>query len=713
MVPLSSALTLARELGPRTLSAWLTYQIQRRSGWLRRRTPVRPWETYALPRVLAPGFGPQAATCLDWRREHQPPFFFPAGVWSAERRHRLAERWQELAVRQGEAVLAGRFPLFGDQWTELGLPPDFNRFPPGVAGAGQEVAADRHWSRYHLASLPGDVKYLWEPSRWAWVFLLVRAYRLSGEARFAAGCLELLRAWRVQNPPNAGVQWFSAQEAAIRLLALSFAAYGFWPWLAQHPHEWALLLETVAAHARRIPPTLAYARAQRNNHLLLEAVGLYSAGLLFPELRGAGHWRALGRRWLERALLDQIMADGGYIQHSTNYHRLMLQTALWAARLAALHQEPLPAAVQERLRRAAIWLAAFVDPSTGQAPNWGHNDGALLLPFGARFFADQRPTVQAAWRAWLGGPRYPAGEWDELGFWLGLQMEPMEAAGAQPVPTDFPASGLYRFGAGELRGALRCAHFTTRPAHADQLQLDLWWRGINVALDPGTYLYQAPAPWQNGLAGAVVHNGPLVDGREPMRRLGPFLWADWAQGELLGRWADRSGALEMLAAEHYGYRALGVTVRRTVVRAGERLVLVVDDVLGQGEHRVRVGWSLPALEFEARKDRLLLRAEAGAFALRVSPGGGALSLYRQGEHLSGPTLAGETRRLGWQAPNYGCRAAALYAARELQGALPLRLVTWWDFDPGAPVELEVQWNPSQAGGLPIAGLRLGEYRMQV
>ena len=43
----------------------------------------------------------------------------------------------------------------------------------------------------------------------------------------------------------------------------------------------------IAAHAWRTAQTLGYARSQRSNHLITEAVGLWTAGTLYPELREA------------------------------------------------------------------------------------------------------------------------------------------------------------------------------------------------------------------------------------------------------------------------------------------------------------------------------------------------------------------------------------------------------------------------------------------
>jgi hypothetical protein len=80
------------------------------------------------------------------------------------------------------------------------------------------------------------------------------------------------------NPPYNGVHWMSGQEVAIRLIGLCFAAQVFSGSQQSTPDRMLALGRSVAAHASRIPPSLSYARAQNNNHLLVEAAGLYTAG---------------------------------------------------------------------------------------------------------------------------------------------------------------------------------------------------------------------------------------------------------------------------------------------------------------------------------------------------------------------------------------------------------------------------------------------------
>ena len=61
----------------------------------------------------------------------------------------------------------------------------------------------------------------------------------------------------------------------------------------------------------------------------------------------------------------------------------------------------------------------MLDPASGEVPNLGANDGALILPLSSAEFNDFRPTVQAAARAFL-RTGLPPGDWDELSVWLGL-----------------------------------------------------------------------------------------------------------------------------------------------------------------------------------------------------------------------------------------------------------------------------------------------------
>lgn len=698
------ALRALRELGPGPLALYARYQAALRSGWLRRQTPLYDWGERPLADWLRPGVPADPAGYARFRREQAAPFFFDPEADLQPGLRQALHGAEDRLLGEAEGLLAGRFRLFGEP-VDLGFPPDWAAFAP-LAGAAGRVDLTRHWSEYDLAALPADVKLLWEPCRFGWVYPLARAYRLTGEARFAEAFLTLLASWRQANRPNAGPHWASAQEAALRLLALAFATYAFAP--ALDPEALATLAQTVAVHAARIPPTLDYARAQGNNHLLSEAAALYTAGLLFPEFRHAARWRSLGRRWLAAGLRRQVFPDGGYVQHSVNYQRLALQVALWAARLAEVHGEPLPGDALDALRRLARALEALVDPATGRAPNFGPNDGALALPLTTCPAADHRPPLQAAARLLSGRRAFPEGPWEEEAFWLGAPEAP---AAPDRRPDSLPYAGLFLLPGREARALVRCARFRGRPGHSDQLHLDLWWRGENLARDPGTYLYNGPEPWHD-LAAAAAHNTLSVDGQEPMLRARRFLWLDWDQGRWLGRWRSPEGGLEALAGLREGYRRLGVLHRRTVLRAGDAHWLVADDALGGGRHRLRLAWLLPDVPWRLEGAALHLALPIGPVTLEVESEGLRLALYRAGERLAGEALVEAAPHWGWEARTYARLQPALALVAEVEADLPARLVSRWRLgEPEEPAP-EVVWNPPEAERPAIAEVRWGAERLE-
>ncbi len=576
-------------------------------------------------------------------------------------------------LKEADEIVEGKIRLFGGEPVPLQL--TFNE-------------PLQHWSEYEihpelltdLYSPVSDLKFLWEPARFGWAYVLGRAYRLSGEGKYAEAFWKYFEGFADGNPPYLGPHWMNGQEVAIRLMSLVWAAQVFETASTSSGVRRERLTQSIVDHAGRIPPTLLYARAQNNNHLLTESAALFTAGHALRDHPQSGRWRQLGWSWLNHALRRQISSYGEYIQHSANYHRLMLQCVLWVDAILRGRRASWPALTLHALIRASHWLFSMLDPASGRTPNLGANDGALILPLSSTPFDDFRPTVQAAARAFL-RTGLPAGAWDELSLWLGL-----------PVKEHTAGSEAYM--ADHLRGRdswayLRASRFKSRLAHMDQLHFDLWWRGLNVARDAGTYLYNAEAPWDNPLVSTRVHNTVTVDGREQMTRGGRFLTLDWFPAYSKSRIETDEKVLGRTLAYHKGYRRLGVRHERvaTVFTDGH---WAVDDHLvfaKPGEHAFRLHWLLLDGEWEIGK------RDAG-IELRVkSPHGWIRLLVRSEFRIPGPELhvslvrAGELlygqRQVlpfeGWSSPTYGVKVPALSLAAEVTSSKYFSLISEFFF----------------------------------
>ncbi len=639
---LQDAFQAVQYLGGLAAARYALYQLGVRSG---------------LYRLLTPAVQPHSGTGLISRPlsvfAGSPPNF-PALLGPAE---------QKTLLEQAEDLLAGRFAIYGGGNVPLTLTP-----PPPL----------RHWSQAYPLPASQDIKDLWEPARFGWAFTLVRAYHLSADERFPAAFWQAFETFQAHNPPNLGPHWASAQEVALRLMAWVYAANA----LAASPHSTPARLQSLSGaiwdHTRRIPPTLLYARAQRNNHLLSETAGLYTAGLYLQQVP----WRVRGWAEFQKALLDQIAPDGTYGQHSVNYHRLMLQLALWMYALGTTNGESFSFECKERLAAAVRWLLAHVDPSSGQIPNLGHHDGALFLPLASSPIGDYRPTLQAAALAFLGAPAFPPGPWDELALRLGLSPSaPLLSA------ETFTSPAVHRLGTPQDWALLRAVHFSVRPAHADQLHVDLWHQGQNIALDAGTYRYNTPPPWQNALASAAVHNTLTLNGLEPMRRAGRFLWLEWDQAQILPTTSP-----DTLTAERSAYRALGLRHRRTLQRTPIgwhiRDELIPLPAASINPVQAVVHWLLPDLPYTLGENELTLSLPHGSLKIHFwaedmrSPQPLQLRLIRAGEVLNGSS--GSFPNHGWVSPTYAHKLPALSLLLELSILPPLIIHTEFTLPPAPP-----------------------------
>ncbi|MBG0771658.1 MAG: hypothetical protein H0S82_08110, partial [Anaerolineaceae bacterium] len=249
------------QLGPTQTGLYALYRLGLRSGHYRRVTPS----------VLS---GPVSAPTLG------PISHFPD----------LPPAQVDLILAEADEIKRGKVRLFGADPVPLDL-------EAGISSL--------HWSELESTPFDGDLKLIWEPGRLGWATTLARAYAHSGDMTYARDFWKKTLHFLEIHPPNLGRQWQSAQEVAIRLMALVFCDRVLATSPESTPERRQRLWRAVAEHAQRIPPTLIYARAQNNNHLLSEAAGLYTAGLYLGDHTEEQQWLHLGWRWLNWGFLNQ------------------------------------------------------------------------------------------------------------------------------------------------------------------------------------------------------------------------------------------------------------------------------------------------------------------------------------------------------------------------------------------------------------------------
>lgn len=510
--------------------------------------------------------------------------------------------WYRFGVRTGfngvhklRATAPGG-PFFGTPATPAapGLQPSgqwdasalwFSRWPVALS----PDAPDWHWNAFtgqqvHAPSRPwwaiadfdptvGDIKLIWEASRFDWVLALAQR-ACAGHP----GALDKLNAWlddwSTHNRPYLGANWKCGQEASIRVMHLAMAAL----LLGQQGHSAPGLLALVRVHLRRIAPTISYAVAQDNNHGTSEAAALFIGGSWLAahgDAQGAA-WQTLGRRWLENRVARLVAPDGSFSQYSLTYHRMLLDTLsmaeLWRRALAL---PAFSARWQGRARAATLWLFQLVDPASGDGPNLGANDGARLLQLSDTDYRDFRPCVQLAGAVLAQGRAY-AGEGAFNGplRWLGVALP--DTALAAPASRLFDDGGFALLRRGAAMALLRYPRFRFRPSQADALHLDLWLGDQNLLRDAGSYSYNAETCWTDYFPGTAAHNTVQFDDADQMPRWSRFLFADWLSTSSITPLSERDGQMHFAV----GYASRYGPSHRRAIALGAHAIVVHDQVAG-------------------------------------------------------------------------------------------------------------------------------------
>jgi heparinase II/III-like protein len=506
--------------------------------------------------------------------EAGPPsgIYRPRAEWSNvsdERRSRIVSR--------GRRVVDGWHEAYGHDWRRLprdqqswSTHPNGYRFPSGD-----------WWTIPHLPP-QADIKDVWEPGRFLWAYDLIRAYAVTADMAFASAFHERFASWHDANPPFRGVHWSCGQETAIRALAILHAEDAL-PLPESGADAAARRIQNVLAWSgERIADAIGYGLSQRNNHGISEAAALVHLGL---RLRGAHpdatQWLKNGLRDLHEQIRDQFAADGWYAQHSFTYQRVALEQALLAQRALAAAGDSLSPDTLGRLERSVDLLTAIVCADTGAVPNHGSNDGARIAPFSSAGYRDFRPLLTLA-SIVLGRPLPADLPVDsEVVAWIG---------GAVPAPADRRWDGVVTGASGwavarvnSAMAFIRAGTYTHRPSHLDLLHVNVRFDDRDVVTDPGTYAYNAPRPWNNGLVSARVHNAPIVDDQEPAERGARFLWYSWPSAVLVR--TEYRTERAVVVAEIPG------RVRREVQVARDS-VTVVDQLLDRSARTMQVSWLL-------------------------------------------------------------------------------------------------------------------------
>ena len=596
---------------------------------------------------------------LDLVSGDRPNFFFSADSVPATLglvRDRLPSQVNEI-VNRADRICQHRFDLLGYEDLDYGRPIDWNL---DVVHGKRAPRKAFYKVRYLDFAEVGDSKITWELNRHQHLVTLAKAFRFTGDRRFADEALRQWRHWKAENPYPIGINWASSLEVAFRALS--------WIWtyhllegaggLPQLRTEW---LRGLGLHGRYIERYLS-TYFSPNTHLLGEGVALFFLGVLCPELAAAERWKWLGWKIVLQEAVRQVRLDGFHFEQSTYYHVYALDFFLHSAILAGLNGIETPALFEETMERMLAALCALA--RGGEPPRFGDDDGGRVFdPRRNRAEHLLDPLATGAILFHRGEFKKAAGVLTEETLWLlgaagARQWDDLEASRISDQSTALPNAGYYLLASGNATQlVVDAGPLGTQSGghgHADALSVCLQSDGRQLLIDTGTYEYVGPGHDRELFRGTSMHNTLRVDGEDQAEPASPFSWKRLTKSKV-EQWVQ-GRSFDLLVASHDGYLRLqpAATHQRWIFSLKNGVYLVRDVVAGEGKRRLDVAWHL-GQDMQLVEDGLY-RIKGGSLGLALLPS-------------QGRTWAQEVRRESWS-PAYGQKSPMTTLNFTAETALP-------------------------------------------
>ena len=487
------------------------YELKKRTGILKTRFPIHP------PR--------KKFISLEKWRHNSPAFFISSKESMVFKKDRSPVLKQEY-----EQYLQGNIKFFNSTYIDLNSQYDWVTNP--ITKYRYDISS--HWTELEdLSKEAGDIKYVWEKSRFSFIHTLIR-YDYHFEEDCARLVLDEIKDWIFKNPINLGPNYICSQEISLRLMNWTYALYYFKNSTCLTGELFDQIQHAVYWQTRHVYNNINFSRKTvRNNHAVTEVFLLYFIGLLFPDFPESGKWKSLGKKWFEAEIEYQIYEDGSYLQHSHNYHRVVIQLLTWSLFLSELHNEEFSPTTYKRAFKSLEFLYQSMNDNTGELPNYGANDGALFFKMNNASFNDFRPQLNALFFYFKNEHIFEDSRVQEDVFWLGngtnwvrTKINDFELTKKDVLKYDI--GGYYMFRSADAFTFIRCNDYHDRPSHADNLHVDIWYKNKNLLRDPGTFSYNDRDNLTRFFNSTSSHNTITLGHHDQMHKGPRFIWFNWS-----------------------------------------------------------------------------------------------------------------------------------------------------------------------------------------
>jgi hypothetical protein len=495
------------------------------------------------------------------------------------RRNASPAKWKIMPSNQPAAAVEKNEPIADDVAAHKIHNSWYDAMQPKIADMG----ADFDW--FHNPLPPTDPNYTtnWMGcviSRTQFWEQLADAYWKTQDEKYARAWIEQLESFAKKVPLdynlNEGQNYhWSPLSAANRMFeSWPFAYYHFLKSPSFTPAANWLYTKEIRDHALNLMGGLND-RNRNGNWITAECCGLYTAGVLYPELKESAQWRQVATDRFCVELNKLVPPDGFEAELTPGYHTSTMEQFTVPTELAPLNHIPLPEIFSTKLLSMYRALVLVMDQSGNEVPtndSWIVN-AIALAPRGLKLGED--PLLE--WAASRG-----------------------RKGKAPPDSTMLPYAGFYAMRSGWKRDDL-FLFFRGGPVgigHQHEEDLEVVLRAWNRTLlfDPGTYSYDK-SEMRRYVLGTSSHSTIVVDDKWQHAGSSPLPtepvsnpWANTPLFDYVASTFDKGYQQNVYAPIQYspmkwtGTLDKSITHTRRVLYLRPYYALVLDTLDGSGKH---------------------------------------------------------------------------------------------------------------------------------
>ena len=478
-----------------------------------------------------------------------------------------------------------------------------------------------------------DNELRWQLHRHKWFTPMGKAYRVSGDEKYAEEWTKQYIDWIRKNPyvKISKKEYELTEDTQLKADAEN-TRFAWRPLEVSHrlqdqpiqfqlfidsPHFTAEFLTEFLTNYHKHAEHILNNYSDQGNHLLFEAQRMLYAGTFFPEFKNAETWRQSGVDILNKEIEVQVYDDGVQYELCPHYHLAAINIFIKALEVADVNgfRAAFPQSYIDTIEKMIEFYANISFPDY---TNPCFSDAKLVT----------KKEMLKNFKDWA--KLFP--ENDFIRHWA---TEGAEGALPEYLSKGYLTSGFFVFRNSWESDAIQMVVKAGPPAFwhnpPDNGTFELWYNGRNLFPDSGSYVYAGKGEVmeeRNWFRRTSVHN-TLTLGNKNIETTDSktLLW-------------QPEGDVQILVTENQSYKEL--KHRRSIFFVNGSYFVIVDEAVGSAKGSVNLHYQMP----RSGKTVIDNVAEEMYFATNFTDG----SNFKL--ECFGPEGMTKKKEEGWQSPSY-------------------------------------------------------------